>query len=73
MFAAGVVELDIFAPVGIMYGATIGFLFMLLRFCENKKRMEKQIYRSYGGTYIGYKDISLKSSDEEEATPMLSE
>lgn len=30
-----------------------------------------EIFRSYGGTYIGYKDISLKSSDEEEETPML--
>lgn len=65
------VEFDIFAPVGLLHGATIGFFFMLLRFCENKLRVEKQIFRSYGGTYIGYKDIALKSSDEEEHVPIL--
>lgn len=65
------VEMNVFAPVGLLYGATIGFLFMLLRFCENKVRNERQIFRSYGGTYIGYKDIALKSSDEEEQTPIL--
>lgn len=31
-------EIMVFAPVGLMHGAIIGFLFMLFRFCENKKR-----------------------------------
>ena len=70
-WASTIVEVDVFAPVGLIFGATIGFLFMTLRFCESKKRQEMEIFRSYGGTYIGYKDISLKSSDEEEETPML--
>lgn len=70
-WASTELEVFVFAPVGIIWGATIGFLFMTLRFCENKKRQEMEIFRSYGGTYIGYKDISLKSSDEEEETPML--
>jgi len=71
MMLVEAVEFDVFAPVGLLHGGTIGFFFMILRFCENKLRIEKQIFRSYGGTYIGYKDISLKSSDEEENVPIL--
>jgi hypothetical protein len=71
MMLVEAVEFNVFAPVGLLHGGTIGFFFMILRFCENKLRIEKQIFRSYGGTYIGYKDISLKSSDEEDYVPML--
>lgn len=71
MWIVDYVELQIFAPVGLFQGATVGFIFMLLRFCENKLRTEREIFVSYGGTYIGYKDIAMQSSDEEEETPML--
>jgi hypothetical protein len=37
-WATTILEVDVFAPVGVIWGATIGFLFMTLRFCENKKR-----------------------------------
>ena len=41
MWLVDSVEMEIFAPVGLLYGATIGFFFMLLRFCENKVRTER--------------------------------
>jgi hypothetical protein len=41
MWLVNAVEFNIFAPVGLLHGGTIGFFFMLLRFCENKLRVEK--------------------------------
>lgn len=66
IFTTAFVELEIFMPVGLFHGSMVGFLFMMLRFCENKKRKERNIYRSYGGTFIGYKDISYNSHDEDD-------
>lgn len=41
MWIADRYEFQYFAPVGMYLGATVGFFFMLLRFCENKLRQER--------------------------------
>jgi len=49
-------EVVVFAPTGFIHGALTGFIFMMLRFCENKKRLERNLSTSYGGAYRGLND-----------------
>ena len=63
LLQALVYEVVIFAPVGFIHGALTGFVFMTLRFCENKKRIERNISTAYGGAYRGFNEN--KGDDED--------